>query len=219
MKFLRALMIRIGCFYKVLMKRMTLAAKWWMSLIFIVASYGYAGEVPAKASLCVACHGETGISANPIWPNLAGQHAGYLLKQMQDIKEGKTRNVPVMAALVSGLSVAEMQELAEYYALQEPPQGKTPKKYLKRGEELYRGGDFNQHISACIACHGPKGTGNGQAGFPLLSGQHAEYTVLQLQAFKEKKRQNDLNAIMRDISARMSTEDMTAVAYYIQGLH
>lgn len=179
----------------------------------------FAASIPEKTSLCIACHGETGISTNPVWPNIAGQHAQYLLKQLQDIKEGKTRNVPVMAAIVSGLSYNEMQELAQYYAQQARPEGKTPKKYVQRGEELYRGGDFSQHITACIACHGPSGTGNEQAGFPLLSGQHAEYTILQLQAFKEKKRQNDLNAIMRDISARMSEEDMTAVAYYIQGLH
>lgn len=53
----------------------------------------------------------------------------------------------------------------------------------------------------------------------MLTGQHEEYTIQQLQAFKDKKRTNDLNSIMRDISARMSQEDMEAVAYYIQGLH
>lgn len=80
-------------------------------------------------------------------------------------------------------------------------------------------GDYAKQITACIACHGPKGTGNAQAGFPALSGQHAQYTILQLELFKDKKRSNDLNGIMRDISAHMSTDDMAAVAYYIQGLH
>ena len=84
---------------------------------------------------------------------------------------------------------------------------------------MYRGGDFNKHITACIACHGPKGTGNAQAGFPSISGQHAAYTIQQLQDFKEGKRKNDLNSIMRDISARMSIEDMEAVANYIAGLY
>lgn len=64
-----------------------------------------------------------------------------------------------------------------------------------------------------------KGSGNAQAGFPLLSGQHAAYTIMQLQAFKDGKRTNDLNQIMQDISSKMSPEDMEAVAYYIQGLY
>jgi cytochrome c553 len=41
----------------------------------------------------------------------------------------------------------------------------------------------------------------------------------ELQNFKEKKRKNDFNHIMQDISARMPVEDMEAVAYYLQGLY
>ncbi|CEK09396.1 c-type cytochrome [Legionella hackeliae] len=174
---------------------------------------------PAKATVCVACHGQQGVSLNPEWPNIAGQHASYILKQLQDYKKGTTRNAPAMVGIVATLSEADMAELAAFYAKQPLPEGVTPQKYLKRGEQLYRGGDFEKHITACIACHGPRGTGNGQAGFPVLSGQHAPYTIQQLQAFKDKKRSNDLNSIMRDISARMSHEDMEAVAFYMQGLH
>ncbi|WED42723.1 c-type cytochrome [Legionella cardiaca] len=172
-----------------------------------------------KTATCVACHGPQGVSVNPIWPNLAGQHASYTLKQLQDFKKGTTRNAPAMTGIVAVLNEADMAELAAFYAKQPLPEGVTPEKYLKRGEQLYRGGDFKKHITACIACHGPKGTGNGQAGFPVLSGQHAAYTIQQLQAFKDNKRSNDLNSIMRDISAHMDQQDMEAVAYYIQGLH
>ncbi|HHF7344572.1 c-type cytochrome [Legionella feeleii] len=178
-----------------------------------------ASSVEEKAALCVACHGAKGISTNPEWPSLAGQHAKYLLKQMLDFKKGITRNAPTMTAILANLNEQDMAALAEYYAKLPLPEGSVPKKYLKRGEQLYRGGDFDKHITACIACHGPRGTGNEQAGFPVLSGQHALYTIQQLQAFKDQKRKNDLNSIMRDISARMSPEDMAAVAYYMQGLH
>ncbi|MDI9818963.1 MULTISPECIES: cytochrome c [unclassified Legionella] len=175
--------------------------------------------IKEKTALCVACHGEKGISLNPQWPNLAGQHAQYLLKQLQDYKKITPRNDPTMTGIVATLTEADMAELASFYAQQPLPEGTTPEKYLDRGEQLYRGGDFDKHITACIACHGPRGTGNAQAGFPVLSGQHAAYTIAQLQAFKEKKRLNDLNHIMQDISERMSQDDMEAVAYYIQGLH
>lgn len=174
---------------------------------------------PAKAALCAACHGVQGISADPQWPNLAGQHASYLIKQLHDFKTGTTRNAATMTAILASLNDQDIAELSIFYSKMPLPAGQTPEKFLKRGELLYRGGDFTKHISACIACHGPKGTGNAQAGFPVLTGQHAAYTVQQLQAFKDNKRANDLNSIMRDLSSHMSQEDMEAVAYYIQGLH
>lgn len=172
-----------------------------------------------KATVCAACHGPQGISTNPLWPNLAGQHASYLLKQLHDFKIPDKRNAPTMAPLVNTLSEKDMDSLAAFYAAQAKPLGETPEKYLERGQALYRGGDSSAHITACIACHGPTGSGNAQAGFPVISGQNAPYTIQQLQAFKNKTRNNSLNGIMYDISSKMSQEDMEAVAYYLQGLH
>lgn len=189
------------------------------AFLFFCLTTPFAAETPIKVVLCAACHGQTGISPNPEWPNLAGQHASYLIKQLQEFKEGKNRNAITMNGLSATLTEKEIRDLAQFYAGQPLPEGTTPEKFLKRGERLYRGGDFTKHITACIACHGPQGTGNGQAGFPTLTGQHALYTLQQLQAFKENKRANDLNSIMRDISAHMNQEDMEAVAYYVQGLH
>ena len=171
-----------------------------------------------KSVICAACHGPKGISINPSWPNLAGQHATYLIKQLQNFKEKKGRDDPTMAPMVASLSEQDIADLAAFYAALPPPEGSPAKQVSTRGEQLYRSGDMDQHITACIACHGPKGTGNAQAGFPLLSGQQSDYTVLQLKAFKAGKRSNDLNSIMRDICGRMSTDDMEAVANYIAGL-
>lgn len=191
-------------------------------LVFCASVLAHAeGSVQAgqgKSTVCAACHGPKGISTNPQWPDLAGQHEPYLLKQLLDFKK-PTRNSVVMTPLVANLSEQDMRDLAAFYSDQPLNKGSTPKKYLSRGEQLYRGGDFDQHITACIACHGPKGTGNAEAGFPVLSGQQPMYTMQQLQAFKDNKRSNDLNSIMRDISKRMNAEDMEAVAYYISGLH
>ncbi|KTD62469.1 c-type cytochrome [Legionella shakespearei] len=176
-------------------------------------------EAQNKAAVCTACHGQQGISTNPIWPNLAGQSEKYMVKQLLDIKQNTVRTVPTMTAIMANLNEQDIHDLAAYYAKMPLAEGSTPKKYMQRGEQLYRGGDFEKHITACIACHGPKGTGNAQAGFPVLSGQHAAYTVLQLQEFKDGKRKNDLNHIMQDISGRMSQDDMEAVAHYIEGLY
>lgn len=193
------------------------------TLLFVVTTKVLASNAiilgKEKASTCVACHGQAGVSVNPQWPNLAGQHAPYLLKQLEDYKKGESRKNAVMAPIVAALSTKDMAELAEFYASLPVPESATPKAYLKRGEALYRGGDFKKHITACIACHGPRGLGNAEANFPVLSGQQPLYTLQQLQAFKSKQRRNDLNNIMQDISARMSEDDMKAVAYYTAGLH
>ncbi len=172
-----------------------------------------------KSVVCAACHGPKGVSSNPIWPNLAGQHASYLVKQLQNFQQKKGRDDPTMAPMVANLNEQDMEDLAAFYSSLPIPAGSTPKKYVTRGEQLYRGGDFKAHITACIACHGPRGTGNAQAGFPSLSGQPAAYTINQLQAFKDNKRTNDINSIMHDISVRMSPDDMEAVANYISGLY
>lgn len=195
-------------------------------LLFILIAFGTVAsamaetiKAPEKTLLCGACHGSQGISTNPEWPSIAGQHKEYLLKELRDMKEGKTRQALTMSAILAELNDTELQNLAQFYANQPAPKGETPEEHLKRGELLYRGGDRTKGITACIACHGPKGLGNGPAGFPLLSGQHADYTIQQLKAFQTKQRSNDLNSIMRDISSKMNEDDMRAVAYYIQGLH
>ena len=172
----------------------------------------------SKSAICAGCHGVQGISMNPDWPSLAGQHATYLAKQLRDYKGASTRNAVIMTPMVVSLSPEDILDIADFYASLPLPKGNTPKQYLARGKALYRQGDLTKHITACIACHGPQGTGNAQAGFPVLAGQQPAYTIQQLLAIKNKTRLNDLNSIMRDISARMSREDMEAVANYISGL-
>jgi len=172
-----------------------------------------------KAMVCAACHQADGNSVNSIWPKLAGQHAPYLEKQLQDFKKGTQRSDPSMTGMVAPLSQQDMKNLAAYYSSQKVKLEVASSKHLKLGKKLYRAGDFSKKITACIACHGPQGTGNAQAGFPSLSGQHPQYTITQLQNFKSGKRTNDLNQIMQDIAKNLSEKDMTALANYISGLH
>ncbi|MGH1468140.1 MAG: c-type cytochrome [Bdellovibrionales bacterium] len=69
----------------------------------------------AKAVTCTACHGPKGISQNPMWPNLAGQHAQYLVKQLKAFKSG-ARKDPSMAPMVAPLSPADMENIAAYFS-------------------------------------------------------------------------------------------------------
>lgn len=77
-----------------------------------------AGDLVAgkeKAARCAACHGADGVSANPAWPNLAGQHGDYLANALKAYQTGARQN-PMMAGMVKELNEAEIGQLAAYYA-------------------------------------------------------------------------------------------------------
>ncbi len=175
-----------------------------------------------KSQVCVACHTADGNSVVPAWPKIAGQPEKYLIQQLVEYRKGDkgTRNNPVMFGITQSLSDQDIADLAAYFANQKPTVGATPEKWVALGEKIYRGGNIKTGVPACgPACHGPSGRGNSPGGFPPLSGQHADYIIDQLKAFKSGARSNDPNAIMRDISQRMTDEEMEAVGHYVSGLH
>lgn len=176
-----------------------------------------AGET--KVAACAACHGAKGNSTVANFPKLAGQHAGYIAKQLADFKQGETRSDPLMAGQVAGLSEQDMADIGAYYARQSVSLGQADEKLAAFGEKLYRGGNPEKGLTACIACHGPTGAGNPAANFPLLSGQHTDYLVKAIKDFRDGKRTNDMNGMMRDIAGKMSDREIQAVASYISGLH
>ena len=112
-----------------------------------------------------------------------------------------------------------MRDIAAYFESQTPVIGQTPAEMLELGKSIYRAGIADKGVAACAACHMPSGQGNNPARFPALSGQHPEYTALQLRKFASEERQNDPNRMMRDIAVKMSDAEMEAVAHYVRGLH
>jgi cytochrome c553 len=171
-----------------------------------------------KAAVCAACHGPDGNSVNPEWPSLAGQHARYIVQQIEAFKSG-TRNNPLMSPIAAGLTPQDSADLAAYYSSLPVKVGTADPAHVRAGQRLYRGGNAARAISACIACHGPDGRGNLPAGIPSLSGQHSVYTAAQLEAYAAGERRSDPNQIMRNVAALMSPDDIAAVASYVQGLH
>ena len=176
-----------------------------------------AGE--SKAITCTACHGPAGNSVNPLWPNIAGQGAPYLLTQLQAFKAG-TRSDPLMTSQAMLLSDQDMADLAAYFeSLPSAAQAVADPALVDKAEALYRGGDVSDQISACIACHGPTGRGNPAAIYPALAGQHAAYTAKQLRDYASGARKSDgKTRMMRDIAPKLSEDDIVALASYIQGL-
>lgn len=172
---------------------------------------------PAGSAVCAACHGADGNSVIPVNPSLAGQHPEYLYKQLRDFKSGARGN-PLMAGVVAGLSDADMRNLAAYYAMQQPRAGAARDVTLvTAGQKLYRGGNATSGVAACAGCHSPDGAGI-PAQYPRLKGQHPDYMLVQLKAFRAGERANDNSAMMRSIAARMTEREMQAVAEYIAGL-
>jgi len=89
------------------------------SLLFASTSVlaGDAAAGKAKSAVCASCHGPAGVSSNPLWPNLAGQHEQYLAKQIKAFRDG-VRKDPMMAPMVAALTDDDIANLAAYYAAQ-----------------------------------------------------------------------------------------------------
>ncbi len=172
-----------------------------------------------KAITCTACHGAEGNSVNPLWPNIAGQHANYVAGQLDAFKNG-SRKDPLMTSQAMMLSDSDMRDLAVYFeSLPAAAAAVADPATVAKGEALYRGGDSNKGVAACLACHGPSGRGNPAADYPALQGQHATYTAKQLRDYASGARTSDgKTRMMRDIAARLSEDDIVALASYVQGL-
>lgn len=200
--------------------------KMLMSIVLMVAlgitfAASAAGNVNAgkkKSAVCAACHGADGNSLSNMFPKLAGQNTGYIVKQLNDMKSG-VRSNPIMASIVANLSQQDMEDLAAYYASQKMSPGAVEKKWVAEGEKIYRGGNKETGVPACMACHGPTGAGMPAAKWPALANQYPAYLEKQLRAFASGERHNDPNHMMRDIASRMSDQEIKAVAAYVSGLH
>ncbi len=192
-------------------------AGWAVPSMATEVTAGDASVGKGKAAMCAACHGADGNSLSDAFPKLAGQHADYLIKQITEFKEGIRVNA-MMAPMVAGLSEQDVLDISAFYASQKTTPGAVSEALVALGKQIYRGGNKESKVPACMACHGPNGSGVPAAGWPALSGQYPSYLVMQLKAFASGERSNDPNSMMRDIAARMTAEEMEAAAAYASGL-
>lgn len=179
---------------------------------------------PAAAAgqvvVCSACHGAEGKAILGEYPNLGGQHYQYLLRQMRHFKAGE-RYAVLMAGQLEAMSDDQLKNIAAYFTEKpEVSQVAPADADLAHGERIWRAGIAEKGVPACAACHGPSGAGNGPANFPMLSGQNAGYTALQLRNYREGERDTGgvYSQMMRGVAGVMSDEDIEAVAAYAQGL-
>ena len=211
------------------------------NMVFILVSLALSNQIFAEAvpetdkikgdatkgqqiatQVCAACHNPDGNSVIPANPSLAGQHAEYITKQLENFKpqDGKPaeRASAVMGAMVAPLSAEDMKNLGAYYAQQTPrSNGAKDKSLAQQGENIYRGGNLESGLPACAGCHSPNGVGI-PPNYPRLAGQHSEYVAAQLRAFRSDQRTRDPNNEMHMIASRMSEREIQAVSEFISGL-
>jgi len=186
----------------------------WMSFAHAA---GDAESGQGKVAVCSGCHGADGNSMIAMFPKLAGQGELYLVNQLIDIRDG-ARNVPQMTGILTGLNDQDLADIAAYYAAQTRTIGAADPAKVELGRQVYRAGIAAKGVAACTACHSPTGAGNPQAGFPALGGQHADYVISQLKAYRTETRNNGQATMMQQVAALMSDKEIEAVANYIQGL-
>ncbi len=194
-----------------------------LSLNFSAVAQGDAEIGKLKAMACMGCHGPTGNSFVPSFPALAGQPASYIAKQIQDFKEADRRNT-TMTSIALGIGEADMHHIGAFYESQVKtpvvkniPHLKTDAEktaLLTLGKKLYDHGNADTGQAACFACHGKSGDALVDLGVPVLANQHPQYLISTLKEFKNRKRANDGERVMRRIVDTMTDEQIEAVAYY-----
>jgi cytochrome c553 len=191
------------------------------ALAFVLAAApGQAQQQAARDTaigVCGTCHGADGNSKNPMFPRLAGQHAGYLVRQLKAFKD-QTRGDPYAVAymwgMASGLSDQVIDALAQYYAGQKTGPGRShDAATLARGREIFEHGIPAQGVPACATCHGADALGSDM--YPRLAGQHAQYILKQLASFQSNMR--DI-AVMHGVALNLREPEMKAVADYLESL-
>ena len=170
--------------------------------------------------VCANCHGAAGNAVSPNFPNLAGQMAPYIVAQLTDFRN-HNRHDPAGFEYMWGLSRSltddQIKGLAAYYAAQIPAavSPERDRSRLTAGQSIFESGVAANGVPACASCHGSQGQGN--AGFPRLAGQHADYVVKQLMVF-QRTDQRPEGAIMKTVAHELTRQNIVDVASYLQAL-
>lgn len=175
-----------------------------------------AGREKASAAKCFDCHGEDGLATSSGYPHLAGQHAGYLLKQLRDLRSG-ARKSPFMDIVAAKLDERDLPDIAAYFAAL-PANRNAPVAADSAARKLYLEGDGTRAIAACAGCHGADGNGTAGGAFPAIGGQQMFYLREQLTNWHLGLRNNSPERVMSRATEALTEREIDALARYISGL-
>nr|WP_269446340.1 c-type cytochrome [endosymbiont of unidentified scaly snail isolate Monju] len=163
---------------------------------------------------CVSCHGPEGWGREDgTYPQIAGQLASVIIKQLADIRVGNRAN-PIMRAFTSPRVLGGAQEIADVAAYvaslpMTPHNGRGPEHLLPEGQAIY--------AEQCADCHGKHGEGDAEDHIPRLQGQHFNYLKRQFDHIRTGKRRNADRKMARQIRA-FSRHDENAVLSHVSHL-
>ncbi len=169
------------------------------------------------AQTCAACHGMDGNSRpSKTYPNLAAQVPSYLELQLSNFKSGERRSA-VMQAIASTLSANDMHDLGLYFGAQAAKaQPSSNLKLEQQGQAIFARGN-STGAPACASCHGAQG--HGQASFPRIASQPADYLIEQLHVYHDARHfNNPMASTMQGVALKLSAQDMQAVSAFIATL-
>lgn len=166
------------------------------------------GRGATLAHQCAICHGPAGFSRADA-PNLAGQYASAIYKELRDFKSGARSNA-IMTPFASKLTDQDMVDVASYYAYLPPLPDDRSRQAISAPQIVINGAPL-RNIPPCGSCHGSI---DNKVGSPRLQGQPAAYIKTQLQAFARDERHNDISQQMRNIARRLTPEEMDEAARY-----
>lgn len=172
----------------------------------------------SKSNLCQGCHGEVGLSLDDLIPNLAGQYAPYIAKQLRNFQTG-VRTHQIMSAMATTINDAELIDIAAYFASQKKMQG-NGKGDNPVAKNLFLKGDASRNIPPCMSCHGVNGKGKAPniSTYPVIGGQHKGYLRAQLMHWRSGERSNSPDGVMNKIAKSLTDAEIEALTDYISGL-
>lgn len=171
-----------------------------------------------KSALCQGCHGEDGMSATSAFPHLAGQYAGYIRKQIADFQK-RVRKDDTMEGMADTVTERQdLEDISAYFASQKSMHGSGAVSN-SLGKNVFLNGNPATNMYGCVHCHGENGKGKTPSNsvFPVIGGQHKDYLVKQLNAFRDGSRANDPAGMMGDIAKKMTDAEIDAVSDYLSG--
>jgi cytochrome c553 len=171
---------------------------------------------PIVKDVCAGCHGEDGNSPHmPNLPKLAGQHAPYLLQQLQEYKAGR-RPSEMMQPFAASLSDEDMANLAVYFSAKKPSPGIVTKpELIEKGKKVYFNGNDANGVPSCDGCHEDNGAGSDK--MPRIASHNPEYTHEEFKRYAEGKRPFG-KKVMRTVAERLTPEEAEALAQYLASL-
>jgi cytochrome c553 len=180
-------------------------------------------KVPPKVTamqVCSNCHGIDGNSISPNFPRLAGQPKAYIVNELKGFQarhRSDQAGQDYMWGMAHNLTPEQIDGLAGYFSGQKgrpiPAQGKDVQR-AEFGREIYEKGLPQRETPACGICHGKNG--EGLQAIPRLASQHSWYVVKELKEYQETDARP--GTPMKQVSHKMSPEEMQSVAIYVQSL-